>query len=54
MVDLITNVDYVSQVNYFLKSRGYTAPEQPEAEKTPKKAAPAFSERASRKGAGVA
>lgn len=40
MVDLITNVDYVSQVNYFLKSRGYTAPERPEAEKAPKKAAP--------------
>ena len=39
-MDLITNVDYVSQVNYFLKSRGYTAPERPEAEKAPKKAAP--------------
>ncbi len=40
MVDLITNVDYVSQVNYFMKSRGYTAPEQAKADKTPKKAAP--------------
>lgn len=40
MVDLITNVDYVSQVNHFLKSRGYAAPETPKAEKTPKKAAP--------------
>lgn len=35
MVDLITNVDYVSQVNYFMKSRGYDAPEQSKAEKTP-------------------
>lgn len=40
MVDLITNVDYVSQVNYFMQSRGYTAPEQSKAEKTQKKAAP--------------
>ncbi len=40
MVDLITNVDYVSQVNYFMKSRGYDAPEQSKAEKTPKKVGP--------------
>jgi len=40
MVDLITNVDYVSQVNHFLQSRGYVAPKGPKAEKTQKKAVP--------------
>ncbi len=40
MVDLITNVDYVSQVNHFLQSRGYVAPEGPKTEKTQKKAVP--------------
>lgn len=40
MVDLITNVDYVSQVNYFMQSRKYNAPEAGKADKTPKKAVP--------------
>lgn len=40
MVDLITNVDFVSQVNLFMERRGYAAPVRgPEAE-TPKKAVP--------------
>lgn len=40
MVDLITNVDFVSQVNHFLKSRGYAAPVGGQEGETPKKAAP--------------
>lgn len=39
MVDLITNVDYVSQVNHFMKSRGYAAPEKTPEPSPPKKAA---------------
>ncbi len=40
IVDLITNTDFVSQVNHFMERRGYAAPVRgPEAE-TPKKAAP--------------
>lgn len=37
VVDLITNVDFVSQVNLFMERRGYPAPVQEEA---PKKADP--------------
>ena len=40
MVDLITNVDYVSQVNHFMESRGYAAPAKAKGDETPKKAAP--------------
>lgn len=40
MVDLITNVDYVSQVNHFMESRGYAVPAKAKGDKTPKKAAP--------------
>ena len=40
MVDLITNVDYVSQVNHFLESRGYAAPAKAKGDETPKKAVP--------------
>ena len=40
MVDLITNVDYVSQVNHFMESRGYTAPAKAKGDETPKKAVP--------------
>ena len=40
MVDLITNVDFVSQVNHFMERRGYAAPsKEPEGE-PPKKADP--------------
>jgi len=40
IVDLITNTDFVSQVNHFMERRGYAAPVRgPEAE-TPKKATP--------------
>lgn len=39
MVDLITNVDYISQVNHFLQSRGYGVPDNPEKEAS-KKAVP--------------
>lgn len=38
-VDMITNVDYVSQVNHFLKSRGYGVPTAPQKEES-KKAGP--------------
>lgn len=40
MVDLITNVDYVSQVNHFMESRGYAAPAKAKGDETPKKAVP--------------
>ena len=30
MVDLVTNVDFVSQVNLFMERRGYPAPERPQ------------------------
>ena len=33
MVDLITNADFVSQVNLFMERRGYPAPSQGEAQK---------------------
>ncbi len=38
VVDLVTNVDFVSQVNLFMERRGYGAPAREDA--TPKKAAP--------------
>ena len=38
MVDLVTNVDFVSQVNLFMERRGYGTPAREDA--TPKKAAP--------------
>ncbi len=38
MVDFVTNVDFVSQVNLFMKHRGYGVPEQ--EEEAPKKAGP--------------
>lgn len=40
IVDLVTNVDFVSQVNHFLERRGYTAPARGPESETPKKAAP--------------
>lgn len=40
MVDLVTNVDFVSQVNLFMEHRGYGAPAREQEEETPKKAAP--------------
>ena len=40
MVDLITNVDYISQVNHFLESRGYTAPARTQEQNTQKKDGP--------------
>lgn len=40
MVDLITNVDYVSQVNHFMESRGYAAPARTKGDETPKKGEP--------------
>lgn len=40
MVDLITNVDYMSQVNLFLQRRGYDVPERGPEDETPKKAVP--------------
>ena len=38
VVDLVTNVDFVSQVNLFMERRGYGAPAREDA--TPKKAVP--------------
>lgn len=38
LIDLVTNVDFVSQVNLFMERRGYGAPAK--EDKTPKKAAP--------------
>ena len=40
IVNLITNVDYVSQVNHFMESRGYAAPARTQEGDTPKKDAP--------------
>lgn len=40
LVDLITNVDYVSQVNRMIERLGYPAPEQEQEADTPKKADP--------------
>ena len=40
MVNLITNVDYVSQVNHFMESRGYAAPARAQEEKPEKKDEP--------------
>lgn len=40
MVDFITNTDFVSQVNHFMLSRGYTVPEKETEGESPKKAAP--------------
>ena len=40
MVDLITNTDYIAQVNHFMESRGYTAPNQKKGAGEPKNAAP--------------
>lgn len=40
MVNLITNVDYVSQVNHFMESRGYAAPARAQEDETPKKDGP--------------
>lgn len=40
MVDMITNVDYVSQVNHFLKSRNYLLSEEEQKDEAPKKAVP--------------
>ena len=43
MVDLVTNVDFVSQVNLFMERRGYGAPAREDAE--PKKSRPPRSTR---------
>ncbi len=40
MVNLITSVDYVSQVNHFMESRGYAAPAKAQKEGAPKKDEP--------------
>ena len=40
MVNLITSVDYVSQVNHFMESRGYAAPARAQEDSTPKKDGP--------------
>ena len=40
IVNLITNVDYVSQVNHFMESRGYAAPARAQEDGTPKKDGP--------------
>lgn len=40
MVDLITNVDFVSQVNLFMERRGYGAPDRAQEDTEPKKAVP--------------
>lgn len=40
MVDLVTNVDFVSQVNLFMERRGYAAPARVQEAETPKKADP--------------
>lgn len=39
MVDLVTNVDFVAQVNLFMERRGYPAPDHPQVDE-PKKADP--------------
>lgn len=40
MIDLVTNVDFVSQVNLFMERRGYGIPENTQEGAQPKKAAP--------------
>lgn len=40
MVDLVTNVDFVSQVNLFMERRGYGAPAREQEDAAPKKAVP--------------
>lgn len=40
MVDLVTNVDFVSQVNLFMERRGYGAPAREQEDNPPKKAVP--------------
>ncbi len=40
IVDLITNTDFVSQVNHFMERRGYAAPERGTESEPPKKAVP--------------
>ncbi len=47
MVDLVTNVDFVSQVNLFLERRGYGTPAQEQEAETPKKAVPRAPQRRS-------
>lgn len=40
IIDLITNVDYVAQVNRVMERMGYVAPAREQEAETPKKAAP--------------
>ncbi len=40
MVDLVTNVDFVSQVNLFMERRSYGTPQKSQEAESPKKAAP--------------
>lgn len=40
MIDLVTNIDFVSQVNLFMERRGYALPSQEAITGTPKKAGP--------------
>lgn len=54
MVDLVTNVDFVSQVNLFMERRGYGAPARGQEAEPPKKAAPALRKGAPHHSAGVA
>lgn len=39
-VDLVSNIDFASQVNHFLLTRGYPAPTETQREAAPKKAVP--------------
>jgi len=36
MVDLVTNVDFVAQVNLFMERRGYPAPDHPQEDRSKK------------------
>lgn len=40
IVDLVTNTDFVAQVNLFMERRGYGAPAREQEDETPKKDAP--------------
>ncbi len=54
MVDLVTNVDFVSQVNLFMERRGYGAPARGQEAEPPKKPPPALRKGAPHHSAGVA
>ena len=54
MVDLVTNVDFVSQVNLFMERRGYGAPVREQEDTAQKKPSPALNQTAPHHSAGVA